>query len=122
VIIGRPILNGRADCIGLGIIGSMSPANSPSSIVDNQAIETLIDELDSFIVILGQDNTLVVHNTIDQFFYMEKAAELRTLVTTIDELQSRITLLRNQASISYTEINRQLSTDKSWLGSYHSSR
>jgi hypothetical protein len=99
----------------------MSPANSPSEIIDNRAIETLIDELDRFIVILNKDNTLVVHNTVNQFLYMEKVAELRMLVTTIAELQSRIAILRNQAFACYTEINSQLSTDKSWLSSHYSS-
>lgn len=116
--IGRTDYNGHHDCIGLGIIGNMSPANSPSSIIDNKMIDALIGDLDRFIAVLSQNNSLIVHHCIDQFFYMEKAAELRVLVSTIMELQSRLATLESQASSCYSLMNATLTNDKRWLENF----
>lgn len=120
--IGRTNYNGHDDCIGLGIIGNMSPANSPSHIIDNKTINTFIGDLDRFIKVLSENNSLVVHHCIDQFFYMEKVAELRVLVSTITELQSRLATLETQLSTCYDLMNTTLISDKRWLDNYQAFR
>jgi hypothetical protein len=50
----------------------------------------IIRELEVFAGLLKQRNNLIVHQEIDEFFYLQKAAELKLLVIEYERAQLRL--------------------------------
>jgi len=96
----------------------MSPASSPNRFVDQSYIESLMEEITLFVGQLTVDIDIVVHRQIDQFFYMEKKEELRTLNERIEELQARIILMQTQRDLCHRQVKEQLKIDSEWLREY----
>lgn len=95
----------------------MSPANSLNTI-DHAGAEALMHETNLFIEQLAIDMDIAVHQTIDQFFYMEKTEELRVLNERINELRTRLIVLQQQRDTCYTQVKQRLTLDTNWLHEY----
>lgn len=100
----------------------MSPATSPTAFVDQQRIEALMEEISRFVGQLTIDVDIVVHRQINQFFYMEKREELRTLNERIAELNSRILLMQTQRDLCHNQVRERLEADSKWLTEYRDHR
>ena len=99
----------------------MSTANS-LSVINETMMDQLVEQLDHFVDVLGLDKDLQVHQKIDQFFYMEKLAEIRVLVDSVKELRKRISGLEGQKVVCYYLMTEKLLLDRTWLDEYNSTR
>jgi hypothetical protein len=98
----------------------MPPANSLSIMPDDEIMLAFVKEVDDFVDVLSLERDLIVHNRIDQFFYMEKAAEVRVLYGRIEEFRTRLNILQASIEVCYEVVRERLNADKAWLTQHHS--
>lgn len=90
--------------------------------VDEERFSSLVKDVDRFVIMLTNDNDLALHEKVNQFFYMEKVAELRVLSDRIEELRSRLNILEASASNCYQLVSERLTSDQAWLSSHRAFR
>lgn len=67
---------------------------------------------------LRRNNTLQVQGNVNQFFYLQKIAELETLKERLDEAEKRAVFMREAFETHYTELYQRWSKDVRWLNKH----
>lgn len=83
-----------------------------------QKLLKLIDRMEKLVANLCDRRDLVVHQRVNQFFYMQKTHELRTLMDQVDTLQSNLERLTAQIHTTYEQCANRWRHDARWLNSY----
>lgn len=61
--------------------------------IDHEKLPKLIERMQHLVTYLNERNDLVVHQQLDQSFYMQKIEELRMLTTKFDETKKSLDTL-----------------------------
>lgn len=72
-------------------------------------------KLKIFIKRLDGLNALVVHQRIDQFYYMQKLSELEVLTSRLEDIRLREENVIQQINKVYNDVGREWSKDVRWL-------
>lgn len=80
--------------------------------------EKLADRINDFINDLRMNNTLEVQGKINQFYYMQKMAELETLKESLDETLKRAKFFQDTFEARYNELAASWSRDARWLNQH----
>jgi hypothetical protein len=88
----------------------------------HQKIFKLIHRLKALISCLEDQSDLVIHQKIDQFFYMTKSEELKILLAQLEEEKKRLEITNGRLETKYEEIFRQWQKDARLLNTYLISR
>lgn len=79
-------------------------------------VKKLLIKIESIIVILNRERSYRVHQQVDQFFYMQKSAELSLLIQHYEELQEQIDQIDEWVEEKYVEVFNRWKKDARWLG------
>ncbi|HYG18909.1 MAG TPA: hypothetical protein VD816_08265 [Ohtaekwangia sp.] len=78
-------------------------------------LNKFIDKLQELVRQLEKDRNVVVHQHVNQFYYMQKIAELRTLAEQFAEAEERIVRVSGWIDEEYATLFRQWRKDLHWL-------
>lgn len=78
----------------------------------------LLKRIDFVIDLLDVHRDLLCHSEVNQFYYMEKRAELLFLSEQIEGCEKRVTDLSGYFKASVGEIEARLERDSNWLCSH----
>lgn len=67
---------------------------------------------------LVRHNTLTVHQTVNQFYYMQKAEELKLLQAQLEETQKKLELIQKRIYEHYLETYHKWRRDALWLNRF----
>ena len=83
--------------------------------VKDEAVEKLVQKIASLISTLEQSSELSVHSTIEQFYYMERVAEIKFLNEQMQDLEARLEMLKSARELRYFELASRWRVDARWL-------
>lgn len=82
---------------------------------DLQKVKKLIDRAQGVVNYLEENRDFVVHQHIDQFHYMQKIVELKTLTEQCAEMQLRLAALEKMTTAQYEALYWVWRKDMRWL-------
>jgi hypothetical protein len=85
---------------------------------DTCKLTKLVDRLQRFSTELEKIKDLNVHQRINQFYYMQKKAELLVLSDQLEETRKRLSQLAEFLEKEYTSVVSQWINDIRWLRTY----
>lgn len=77
----------------------------------------LIEKLQDLAARLDEEKDLVVHQRVNQFYYLEKTAELKILQEQFEEAEMKINQLTKHIECEYALVYNQWRKDIRWLNS-----
>ncbi len=80
-----------------------------------EKIARLLHRVEKMVTLMEANADLHVHRTVSQFYYMQKAEELRIWHAQLEELQQRISSLAETADEEYSRIYCRWRKDVRWL-------
>lgn len=87
--------------------------------VSNEAYQQLIERLEEMVREIRTNRHAEITENLDDFWYMQKSAELILLKEQFTEAFKRTRELREWMDRKYMEIGRQYKNDLRWLKKYH---
>lgn len=87
-----------------------------------EKLPKLIERMQRLVTYLNDRNDLVVHQQVNQFFYMQKAEELRMLLSQLDDLRKSLESLTCRIDENYSLCFAQWCKDVRWLNTYLQNR
>jgi hypothetical protein len=78
-------------------------------------LSKLLLQLELLISALEEHKCIVVHSKINQFYYMEKVVELRTLSDRAAEIQLQLEQINSVFESTYSEVFCRWRKDARWL-------
>jgi hypothetical protein len=83
-------------------------------------LNKFIDKLQDLVRQLEHERNVVVHQHVNQFYYMQKIAELKALAEQFAEAEERVAVVSGWIDEEYANLFRQWRKDLHWLRlSYH---
>ncbi|PZR19997.1 MAG: hypothetical protein DI539_12195 [Flavobacterium psychrophilum] len=82
---------------------------------DLKKIGKLVSKLRFLIERLEKNQNLIVHQKVNQFYFMQKSSELQLLHDELNELLKKKAAIENLLSIIYPEVVIQWGKDVRWL-------
>jgi hypothetical protein len=83
--------------------------------MDIAKVRKLITRLDTLVTYLNKHDEFRIHQKVDQFYYMQKRAELLMLVEQFEELQERLDRTNQWIDNTYVETFDHWRMDRLWL-------
>ena len=83
--------------------------------MDLAKVRKMIAKLDTLVTYLNEHDEFRVHQKVDQFYYMQKRAELLVLVEQFEELQERLDRTNQWLDNTYVETFDHWRDDLLWL-------
>lgn len=71
--------------------------------------------MDEFIIYLDRHDDFRIHRHVDQFYYMEKKAEMRLLLDELKELNDRLSRTSQWLDLKYREVLCRWCEDRRWI-------
>lgn len=90
--------------------------------IDHEKLPKLIARMQHLVTYLNDRNDLVVHQQLNQSFYMQKIEELRLLTAKFDEIKKSLDTLASGIEEKYNLCFEQWRKDARWLNSYDLNR
>ena len=78
-------------------------------------VRKLITKLDTLVSYLNKHDEFRIHQKVDQFYYMQRRAELLILIEQFEELQERLNRTNRWIDDKYSDTFDQWRTDLLWL-------
>jgi nitrous oxide reductase len=86
--------------------------------IDHEKLPKLIKRMQHLVTYLNDRNDLVVHQQLNQSFYLQKIDELTMLTTKFDEIKKSLDILTSGIEENYNLCFEQWRKDARWLNSY----
>ena len=86
--------------------------------IERSKLTKLIDRLKRLVAALESQKDLVIHQKVDQIYYVQKIAEIKFLIERSGEPQSEIDKVRELTNEIYSEASRNWRRDIRWLNTY----
>ncbi|PZR02896.1 MAG: hypothetical protein DI539_27305 [Flavobacterium psychrophilum] len=87
--------------------------------IDHEKLPKLIERMQYLVTYLNDRNDLVVHQQLNQSFYMQKIEELKLLAAKFDEIKKTFDTLASGIEEKYNLCFEQWRKDARWLNSYN---
>ncbi len=87
-----------------------------------EKLSKLIERMQRIVTHLNDRNDLVLHQQVNQFFYMQKAEELKMLLDQFDDLRKSLESLTCRIDENYSLCFAQWRKDVRWLNTYLQNR
>jgi len=87
--------------------------------INHEKLPKLIARMQHLVTYLNDRNDLVVHQQLNQSFYMQKIEELRLLTAKYDEIKKSLDTLASGIEEKYNLCFEQWRKDARWLNSYN---
>ncbi|MFZ6013682.1 MAG: hypothetical protein ACOYXT_25305 [Bacteroidota bacterium] len=87
--------------------------------IDHEKLPKLIARMQHLVVYLNDRNDLVVHQQLNQSFYMQKIEELKLLTAKFDEVRKSLDIMASAIEEKYNVCFEQWRKDARWLNSYN---
>lgn len=84
-----------------------------------EKLSKLIERMQSIVTHLKDRNDLVLHQQVNQFFYMQKIEELKMLLCQFDEINESLAALTSRIDEHYSMCFAQWCKDARWLNTHH---
>lgn len=82
---------------------------------NKEKLNKLLEKVGRLIEMMEANQDLLIHERIDQFYYMERAEELKVLAAQICEFERSIEVFQGQIVLRYEELVTRWSKDVRWL-------
>jgi hypothetical protein len=83
-----------------------------------EKLAKLIGKMQLLVNVLGERTELVVHQRVDQFFYMQKIEELKILGAQLEDMRRNLEHLTSRVQVSYMTCLAEWKRDARWLNAY----
>jgi len=83
-----------------------------------EKLSKLIERMQRLVACLNDRNNLVVHQQVNQFFYMQKIEGLKMLLSQFDDLRKNLEVLTSRIDETYDLCFEQWRKDARWLNTY----
>lgn len=87
--------------------------------IEPEKLLKLIERMQHLANYLNDRNNLVIHQQVDQLFYMQKIEELKILLSQFEEISKRLETLRSRIDENYSLCFAQWCKDSRWLNSHN---
>ena len=84
---------------------------------DLNKIARLIEKLEAFVCRLEGNRDLNIHQMVNQFYYMQKAAEFKVLCDRLEETEKKLEILTELIESEYSIAFKNWQRDLRWLNS-----
>lgn len=78
-----------------------------------------MDRMQRLVTYLNERNSLILHQQVNQFFYMEKIEELKMLLSQFEEINKSLEGVALRIHEHYSLCFAQWSKDARWLNTQH---
>ncbi|MEJ0055964.1 MAG: hypothetical protein WDN75_10100 [Bacteroidota bacterium] len=85
---------------------------------DHEKVAKFIGRIEGFVLQLDDQHQLNVHTSIDQFYYMTRAEELKFLLVQYAEEAEKLQAIRNRIEEKYRETFNHWRRDTRWLNNH----
>ena len=82
---------------------------------DPAKLVKLLSRVRGLITHLDREHGLVIHQNVNQFYYMQKSEELKILLERFQDEQKKQETLSHWIEVNYNEVFRQWRKDMRWL-------
>jgi division protein CdvB (Snf7/Vps24/ESCRT-III family) len=79
----------------------------------------LIDRMQRLVTYLNDRNNLILHQQVNQFFYMQKIEELKMLIQQFEEINKNLDAVTARIHEHYSLCFAQWSKDARWVNLQH---
>lgn len=79
----------------------------------------LIDRMQRLVIYLNERNNLILHQQVNQFFYMQKIEELKMLLRQLEEINKSLDVVTLRIHEHYRLCFAQWSKDARWINLQH---
>jgi division protein CdvB (Snf7/Vps24/ESCRT-III family) len=79
----------------------------------------LIDRMQRLVTYLNERNNLILHQQVNQFFYMQKIEELKMLLKQLEEINKSLDAVTLRIHEHYSLCFAQWSKDARWVNLQH---
>lgn len=86
--------------------------------IDPQKCRKLVQLLERLILTIENNNERTIHFTINQFFYMQRAEEIRMVLEQYEEARMKLEAATNWLNENYASTYHQWRKDARWLNTY----
>jgi prefoldin subunit 5 len=81
---------------------SLSQKSTVSAMISCEKLSKLIERMQRIVTHLNDRNDLVLHQQVNQFFYMQKIEELNVLLSQFDEINENLDALTSRIDEYYS--------------------
>jgi hypothetical protein len=83
--------------------------------IDPAKVTKLISRLRCLVECIEGQHDRLIHQRVDQFYYMQKTEELKLLLELVEEAQRKLELLTCRMDANYSEVFHRWHKDVRWL-------
>lgn len=87
--------------------------------IPREKLTKLIERMQRIVTHLNDRYDLVLHQQVNQFFYMQKIEELKVLLSQFDETSKSLEMVASRIDEHYSLCFAQWCKDARWLNTHH---